>query len=279
MVIPVMPYQGSKRRIAQTILEYFPHNPKRVVEPFAGSASISVHAIHNKVTPHAWINDSHKPLMALWNRIIHDPKGLADEYESLWNEQLGNEREFFIIVRKRFNHAHNSGDFLYLLARCVKAAVRFNRNGEFNNSPDNRRLGTRPEVMRMRINEVNSILANRITLTSKDYNQVMKGCSNNDLVYMDPPWQGTCGPNNRRYHGEFDHDEFCQSLEGLVSRKIPFILSYDGRNGGRTYGASMPKKLKLRRITINAGRSTQSTLLGGNANTFESLYVSPDVSR
>ena len=277
MVIPVMPYQGSKRKIAKTILGYFPLNSRRIVEPFAGSASISVHAVHNRITPCAWVNDSHEPLMALWTKIINDPKGLADEYELLWDEQVGDEREFFVTVRNRFNHTHEPGDFLYLLARCVKAAVRFNRNGDFNNSPDNRRRGAMPKVMRRRIMMTNHILSDKIILTSKDYRQVMEGCNKDDLVYMDPPWQGTSGTHDKRYHGEFDHEEFCQSLEDLESRNIPFILSYDGRSGDKSYGKTMPKSLKLRHVTIYAGRSTQSTLLGGTANTYESLYISPDV--
>ena len=277
MVAPVMPYQGSKRKIAKTILGYFPSGTKRVVEPFAGSASISIHAVHSRVAPSAWVNDAHEPLIVLWGKIIHDPKGLADGYESLWNGQAGNEREFFVTVRERFNRTRDPADFLYLLARCVKAAVRFNRNGEFNNSPDNRRLGAKPEVMRCRIMAVSAILSDKITLTSKDYRQVMEGCTKDDLVYMDPPWQGTSGARDKRYHGDFDHDEFCDSLEELESRRIPFILSYDGMSGNKSYGKAMPKSLKLRHVTIHAGRSTQSTLLGGTANTYESLYISPDV--
>ena len=37
---------------------------------------------------------------------------------------------------------------LFLLAKCVKAAVRYNAKGEFNQSPDKRRLGRNPAMMR-----------------------------------------------------------------------------------------------------------------------------------
>lgn len=277
-VTPAMPYQGSKRRIARTILSHFPHDTGRIVEPFAGSAAVSVHALANARASHAWINDAHGPLMDLWHRIIHDPDGLADGYEGLWREQCGDEYGFYFDVRDRFNRTHRPEDFLYLLARCVKAAVRFNRTGEFNNSPDRRRVGARPEEMRRRIRRTHGILSGRVTITSADYRDVADGCTGGDLVYMDPPYQGTCGPHNRRYHGEFDHDLFCDDLENLESRGIPFILSYDGRNGDRRYGKALPSRLRLRRVTIHAGRSAQSTLLGRSADTYESLYISPDVN-
>ena len=79
--------------------------------------------------------------MDLWREIIENPDAISQAYSRLWNAQLGNERDFFDQVRTRFNQSHRPADFLYLLARCVKAAIRYNSNGEFNNTPDNRRKG------------------------------------------------------------------------------------------------------------------------------------------
>ena len=54
------------------------------------------------------------------------------------------------MVRARFNRTHGPANFLYLLARSAKAAVRFNRSGGFNHPPDNRRRGA-PNAMGRRI--------------------------------------------------------------------------------------------------------------------------------
>ena len=37
-----IPYQGSKRNLAPIILSYFPPRFRRLVEPFAGSAAVSL---------------------------------------------------------------------------------------------------------------------------------------------------------------------------------------------------------------------------------------------
>ena len=60
------------------------------------------------------------------------------------------------MVRARFNRTHGPADFLYLLARSAKAAVRFNRSGGFNHPPDNRRRGggAVPDAMGRRILKV-----------------------------------------------------------------------------------------------------------------------------
>lgn len=270
-----MPYQGSKRRIARHILGHFPDKARRIVEPFAGSAAVSAHAAANLDVEKIWLNDAHEPLVRLWGEILGDPEGLAGGYARLWRPRpVAGDRDYYA-ARDRFNRSHDPADFLYVLARCVKAAVRYNGGGMFNNSPDKRRRGARPEEMRRRLLAVHGVLAGRTDLTSQGYERVLRRCTRADIVYMDPPYQGTCGPRNRRYWGRFSHAEFCDELEKLNSRRVPFLLSYDGRLGGRAYGQDMPESLRLHRTVIRAGRSAQSTLLGRDDSTYESLYLSP----
>lgn len=270
-----IPYQGSKRRIAPTILQHFPDKLLRLVEPFAGSAALSLTVAARGGADCFWINDAHSELIALWQEIVHRPDSLADRYAHLWHEQLGREREYFDEVRSRFNDRREPADFLYLLARCVKASIRYNANGEFNNTPDNRRKGARPAEMRRRINCASNLLRSRTRLTSWDYKDVLNDCSENDLVYMDPPYRGVCLNRDRRYLPKIDHDEFYGELSRLNDRNLAFAVSYDGRTGAKTYGGPLPDSLKLTRVEVCAGRSTQSTLLGRSDVTYESLYLSP----
>jgi len=269
-----IPYQGSKRQIAPSILRHFPATVSRLVEPFAGSAALSIAVAARRRADRFWINDAHSPLIELWHEIIHRPDELAEKYALLWNDQLGREREYFDQVRDRFNSDHDPADFLYLLARCVKAAIRYNANGEFNNTPDNRRKGARPAEMRRRISCASDLLRGRTRLTSWDYRKVLAECTHEDLVYMDPPYQGVCGNRDQRYFPKVDHQEFCDELAKLDARRIMFAVSYDGRTGTKTYGEPLPDSLKLTHLEIRAGRSTQATLLGRADITFESLYLS-----
>ena len=111
-----IPYQGSKRQIAAEIISHFPQRMHRLVEPFAGSAAISIAIAARHRAKHFWLNDAHAPLIDLWRKIIDFPVELADAYEELWHTQFGKEREFFDEVRARFNKSHDPADFLYLLA-------------------------------------------------------------------------------------------------------------------------------------------------------------------
>lgn len=269
-----IPYQGSKRNLAKYILPFFPLEINVLFEPFAGSAAISIAAaVHGKA--HRFhLNDINQPLIALLDEIINHPEKISTQYEALWMEQQGNERKYYDVVRDNFNATKRPDYLLYLLARCVKASVRYNANGEFNQSPDNRRLGRHPKQMREDIFAVSKLLKNKTTLTSVDYKEILKKATPNDLVYMDPPYQGVCATGDPRYYSGIDFDEFTHELQKLNERDVPFILSYDGRTGKKSYGQNLPASLGMYRLEIEAGRSTQATLLGRDDVTVESVYLS-----
>jgi DNA adenine methylase len=269
-----IPYQGSKRNLAKYILPFFPLKVKMLFEPFAGSAAISIAAALQSKAESYHLNDINQPLVALWDEIIHNPASIAAQYESLWREQQGIERKYYDIVRDHFNQTKRPDYLLYLLARCVKASVRYNANGDFNQSPDNRRLGRAPELMKADILVVSRLLRNKVKVTSVDYKEILALATPEDLIYLDPPYQGVSVTGDPRYYRGVDLAEFLQELGHLNQRDVPFILSYDGRTGQKSYGSAMPETLGMVRLEIDAGRSTQATLLGRDDVTFESVYLS-----
>jgi DNA adenine methylase len=270
-----IPYQGSKRNIAKHILPFFPAEIATLIEPFAGSAAISIAAASTGKASRFHLNDLNEPLMNLWTEIINNPKGINAGYKRLWLQQQGQAREYYDLVRVNFNKTHRPDYFLYLLARCVKASIRYNPKGEFNQSPDNRRLGRTPQNMAEDILAVSKLLIGRTTITSKDYREVLASAAPQDLVYMDPPYQGVCSGRDSRYYSGIDADEFIKELDQLNKRAISFIVSYDGRTGSKSFGPELPNELGLVKIEVEAGRSSQATLLGDDATTYESLYLSP----
>ena len=270
-----IPYQGSKRLLAPSILAYFPKNPVRLIEPFAGAAAVSIAAALKGRARSLVLNDVNEPLMRLWQDIIENPEDVASAYAHLWNSQLGKQREFYDAIRAEFNKTHKPEQLLYLLARCVKASIRYNSEGEFNQSPDNRRLGMNPETMRWHIAAASHLLKGRTKVTVGDYRLSLESVQPDDVVYMDPPYQGVCLNRDPRYIKLLDFETFTLSLHELNERKVSFILSYDGKSGGRSYGKPLPARLDLLHIEIDAGRSSQATLLGRSHNTYESLYLSP----
>lgn len=269
------PYQGSKRGIARHILTHFPTDIRCLVEPFCGAAAVSLAAAANGLASKFHLNDLNEPLMILWREILDNPKGLADKYESLWHDQEPDKKDFFLKIRKEFNKTHQPHLLQYLLARIVKGAVRYSSDGAFNQSADNRRAGMRPGTMRKQISGVSGLLSGKTTVTFFDFREVLDKCGSQDLVYMDPPYQGTSFTRDHRYWGGLLFEDFVDALERLNENNISYIISYDGYTGNKAHGKALPQHLRLKHLFIEAGRSSQSTLLGGSDKTVESLYLSP----
>lgn len=271
-----IPYQGSKRNIAEQIFNYVPPQIDQFIEPFAGSAALSISAATLNRARRFWLNDLNAPLMALLEMIITAPAEISDKYSALWHQQFGREKEHYNEVRDEFNQTHQPELLLYLLARCVKASVRYNSRGEFNQGPDNRRRGRHPSSMRSEIFAVSQLLKGKTVMTSLDYQRLVEVINSaTDFVYMDPPYQGTSTARDPRYYRSLDVHEIVGFLEKLNNQDVMYALSYDGHKAGVSYGIRLPDYLGLERVEIKAGRSSQSTLLGYSHVTYESLYLSP----
>ena len=273
-----IPYQGSKRRLAAAVLSRVPAGRyTRLVEPFAGSAAVTLAAASRTTFSSYVIGDALEPLIRLWKMVIDNPAKVAGEYDRLWHRERDKPIEAYYEIRAEFNVDRKPAKLLYLLARCVKNAVRFNPSGEFNQSPDKRRTGTRPHLMKAELFAAHRILAGRCQAVHADFLPLFQRAREGEFFYLDPPYQGTSEGRDQRYVAGVSRDQMMEALTILNEKHIPFILSYDGSCGERKYGEPLPSTV-AHRILLDTGRSSQATLNGRDAVTMESLYVSHLIS-
>jgi len=271
-----IPYQGSKRLLAPAILSFIRKGDfARLIEPFAGSAAITLAAAQKNLFAEYVIADVLRPLTDIWRAVVDNPKKLSEDYRSLWESQRKiDPSKRFNQVRAEFNNDQEPAKLLYLLARCVKNAVRFSTKGEFNQSPDNRRQGMRPDTMDVEIHAAHRLLHGRTQVICGDFREVLSMANNRDLIYMDPPYQGVSNTRDRRYVQGVQRGEMIGVLETLNQQSIQYILSYDGHCGGKTYGEPLPADLGAHQLLLETGRSSQATLSGRDHVTVESVYLS-----
>lgn len=274
----IVQYQGSKRMLAPKILQYMPARFSRLIEPFAGMAAVSIAAAGEHRTSHFLINDLNKPLVRLLQSAVEHPQELIEAYSELWKEQFAygdDHTRHFYAVRERFNNGDDTPEnMLYLLARCVKGAVRYGKNGKFNQSPDKRRHGTNPKTLGSNVLAISSLMKGRTSFSALDYRYILEMARPGDLVYMDPPYQGVSNVPDKRYFAGVPFDEFADSVELLDRKGIDYLISYDGTCGEKQYGKELPSSLHCKKVMLNAGLSSQAVLLGRKATTLETLYVS-----
>lgn len=272
--IQPIPYQGSKRSLAPRICSLFPERVETLYEPFAGSAAITLYAATHDLADRFVIGDSYAPLVDLWDLIINDPGMLSDRYAAVWKAQFDAGSEHFNLVRAEFNESKDPVLLLYLVARCVKNAVRFNRHGNFTQSVDKRRTGMKPDRVTRTVHAVSRLLKDKTTLYRGNFHECCADAGPSDLIYMDPPYQGTTYGRDKRYAAGLDREALIDALHDFDVRNVPYVLSYDGQHGEKTYGEPLPASVMADHLSIHAGRSSQATLSGRDDATIESVYVS-----
>lgn len=84
----IVQYQGSKRILAPQILRYMPKRFKRMVEPFAGSAAMTIAAASEMRAESYLVNDLNGPLVGMIEAAISRPDELLRNYAAVWEAQF-----------------------------------------------------------------------------------------------------------------------------------------------------------------------------------------------
>lgn len=261
---PVIKWSGSKRSQAAAIAKYIPPYT-RYYEPFVGGGSMAYALSPSR----GFCGDIFEPLVKLWKMIQSNHDELSEQYRIRW-ERLQNESyNVFYEIRDNFNKNHCFNDLLFLSRTCVNGLIRFNKNGEFNNSLHHTRKGIDPK-------RLETILANwskrlqGIEFRSGDYWSTTQDVQKGDFVYLDPPYFNTKG----RYFGAIDFERFLEYLAWLNGKKIGYALSFDGKRGDRDYLVALPKELYKRHLMLPSGNSSFKKVMGKKSEiVFESLYL------
>ncbi|ACB92554.1 DNA adenine methylase [Xylella fastidiosa subsp. fastidiosa] len=97
-----------------------------------------------------------EPIVDPWASIIEQTSKSVKRYSQVWHGQTTASTDYFNFnrVRERYNNENDPVDWLYLVCRCVKNAVRFNVGGPFTQSHDKRRLGMAPDKMALAVEGV-----------------------------------------------------------------------------------------------------------------------------
>lgn len=275
---PVIKWSGSKRPIAQNIVDLFPREINNYYEPFCGGASVMRCLLDNikenkiKVNGNIICSDVNKDLINLWNAIKTSPDAVSLHYDKLWRELNRTEdkavkRSYFEEIRDRLNKEHNPLDFMFIMRTTTNGMPRYNKNGEFNNSFHITRDGINPETLKKIIFEWSVLLnKNNVEFKCCSFEEIKP--NENDFIYLDPPYANTKG----MYFCGFDNKKLFGWLKDVKSK---WIMSYDGISGKEDNTFAVPKELYDEHVYLKSGNSSFKRTIGKdkNAMVYESLYI------
>lgn len=273
MYEPVIKWSGSKRSQAEKILTFFPKEIDTYYEPFCGGASVLRRLLDSDIqAKHYVCSDLNSGLIDLWNEIINNPLKVSAYYKKLWNELNADDdkqrkKEYFAMVRDRYNKEHNPLDFMFIMRTTTNGMPRYNRNGEFNNSFHVTRNGIIPATFDKTIFEWSCLLKEKnVKFISCSYEDIKP--TKNDFMYLDPPYANTKG----MYYGTIDYEKFWNYLRQLPCK---YALSFDGKSGDVDNTWDVPEDVYTTHEYLLNGNSSFKRTIGKSNDSivYESLYV------
>lgn len=268
---PIIKWSGSKRTVAPALSEFL-IPAKHFYDPFVGGGAIlpfrkSQRAIAGDVIPE---------LITLWQSIQSSPELVANGYQERWARLQSEGYLVYYEIRDRFNSKRDPIDLLFLSRTCVNGLIRFNKEGNFNNSLHHTRPGISPISLNKIIHEW-SVAIQGIDFVIADYKDTLRTVKKGDFIFLDPPYGGTRG---RYIPNTFNLDEFYGELDRLNSRGAFWLLTFDGLAGERTYSSSLPKSLYKSHFYIDTGKSPFTRLMKKSLDQIqESVYINFTASK
>lgn len=185
MTAPLIKWAGGKAWLVSEIAPRIEAVLRgRYIEPFTGGAAVALAVSHPKV-----LNDRLEILIDMYRAVRDTPTVVARLLSKLIRS--GIDKEAYLRVRRDRprSPAQRAAWLLYVNRLGFNGLYRENRSGEFNvpyGSP-----GQDPfDVVFERLPAVSAALRGA-TLTAEDFRAVIAAARAGDVVYADPPYDGT----------------------------------------------------------------------------------------
>ena len=180
---PFLKWAGGKSKLVPFIQNHLPKNRQRLVEPFAGSASLSLGVEFDEY----WINDSNSDLITLYRTLAEQKRDFMDYAQSFFIPE-NNQETVFYRFREQFNQSQNpiekSALFIYLNRHAFNGLCRYNSKGGFNVPFGRYKSPYFPKDEMLAFIQKSS----RMRFFNDDFSQILLKASLDDVVYCDPPY-------------------------------------------------------------------------------------------
>lgn len=180
---PFLKWAGSKSKLIPWIARAIPQTARRLIEPFAGSAALSLALDFEAYV----LNDINRDLIHLYQTLKIEKTAFIDYARSFFTAEHNQENRFYDL-RAQFNGSDDiferSALFLYLNRHGFNGLCRYNRAGQFNVPFGRYRAPYFPEAeMRHFIEK-----SERFTLLCGDFQTAFHQANRDDIIYCDPPY-------------------------------------------------------------------------------------------
>ena len=219
---PFLRWAGSKRQLVSRLASYWPGDPARYIEPFAGSACLFF-ALQPK---EAVLGDINADLIRTYCTVRDHSSDVAAELAQI----AFNKDTYYGLRQMRpetMPATAAAARFIYLNRFCFNGLYRTNAAGDFNVPFAPRGSGRLPLLSHL---VGCAELLSRAKLHCGDFEETLELVQAGDFVYLDPPF----AVSKRRVFREYSPTSFaqhdlirlCRHLHRIDSIGARFLVSY-----------------------------------------------------
>lgn len=257
----ILKWAGNKTAIMPELIKHLPAGP-RLVEPFAGSCAVMMATDY----PHYLVADINPDLINLYLMIQKDHEAVIQIARELFKD-FNSDVQYYR-VRQHFNYSisnevEKAAYFLYLNRHGYRGLCRYNLSGHFNVPYGNYKNPYFPE------SEIRAFAekAQRATFICVSYDETLALLRTGDVVYCDPPYDGTFTAYHTAGFTEDDQYHLASILERRSSEGHPVIVS----NSDTPLTCSLYRNFTRHRITA---KRSMGVAAGDSKSAAEIIAVS-----
>jgi len=236
----ILKWAGNKTAVMPRLKKHLPAGP-RLVEPFAGSCAVMMETDY----PSYLVADINPDLINLYQQIKKNSENFIVIAKGFF-ERANTEKAYYEI-RNNFNSPGETTNFwravffLYLNRHCYRGVCRYNKRGLFNVPYGNYKKTHFPEA------EIRAFAekAPRATFICAGYEETLAQLLPGDVVYCDPPYDGTFADYHTAGFGEDDQYRLASVLERRSSEGHQVVAS----NSDTLLIRSLYRNFNLHKIT------------------------------
>lgn len=176
-------WAGGKSQIAHIIESCKPQDCDRLIEPFIGSASVSLNVNASRYL----LADVNQDLISVYQSLVTHGMSFVMDCQTMFCPE-NNTEEAYARLRSEFNtttEAYRKAClFVYLNRHCFNGLMRYNSSGGFN-TPFGRYANPRVPT-----NDMRRFLAilGKAEFVISDFRPIISQAGEGDFVYCDPPY-------------------------------------------------------------------------------------------
>ena len=217
-----MKWAGGKRKLAPEIAKYIPKKFNNYWEPFVGGGAVFFY-LHSegKFQKRVFLSDANTKLVKAYMAIKDDPekliKKLKDYQNSHGEEFYENEKN-----SSPWSETGIAAKLIYYNKTCYNGLYRVNKQGRFNVPMGNY---VNPKICDEKNIRAVSESLNSVDVCIDNYSFEEIKPKKNDVVYCDPPYDGTFTAYTGNKFGKKDQERLCAKCSEWRDNGVHVIVS------------------------------------------------------